>query len=533
MDNNNEFASAPRGDEHTENQQPQPAYTEPTAPQDAQTVSQEPAAPQAYDAAPAQPESPEPAAPYNEAPAAQAEQTPMAAEEPRTPYQTPVQHPMYQTPPQENGQPQQPPYADQTPPPQPPKKKKRANGPVIALCSVAAACLLFAGGAMLGHVVAGGNSPDNTSSATQAGNMPTVQIAQKPDYDPDNYDVVNGLAGEEIYKKVNPSIVSVISTSLDGGGTGSGVIMSADGYIITNNHVVEGAQAVAVQMSDGTKIEATVKGTDAKTDLAVLKIDTNIKLTAAEFGDSDELEPGEYAYAIGSPGGLELANTITGGRISAINRDITIDDRVMTLIQTDASINPGNSGGALINKYGQVVGITSAKLGISYYEGLGFAIPMNTAKEIVDQLIATGYIAGRPSIGITGQNISEQKAQYNNVPQGVYVYSVDERAAAAQQGLMAGDIITEVDGQQITTMDEINTIKEEKQAGDTLKIKVYRMSTGKFLDMSITLTDEHDLSDESAQSQQQEQQQQTPSQGEGGYSQYGDDQNPFSYYFNW
>ena len=146
---------------------------------------------------------------------------------------------------------------------------------------------------------------------------------------------------------------------------------------------------------------------------------------------------------------------------------------------------------------------------------------------------AVAYIAGRPSIGITGQNISEQKAQYNNVPQGVYVYSVDERAAAAQQGLMAGDIITEVDGQQITTMDEINTIKEEKQAGDTLKIKVYRMSTGKFLDMSITLTDEHDLSDESAQSQQQEQQQQTPSQGEGGYSQYGDDQNPFSYYFNW
>ena len=272
------------------------------------------------------------------------------AEEPRTPYQTPVQHPAYQAP-------YQAPHAEPAGQPQPPKKKKgRGKGIVIGLCSVAAACLLFAGGAVIGHIVSNnGGAP--AGGGTTAGSMPTVQISDTPEYDPDNYDVVNGLAGEEIYKKVSPSIVSVIAT----GGSGSGVIMSEDGYIITNNHVVEDAEQVMVQLSDGTQMPAEIIGTDEQTDLAVLKVEPDGTLTAAEFGNSDELQPGEYAYALGSPGGVQFANTITGGRISAINRDVTINDRVMTLIQTDASINPGNSGGALINKYGQVVGITSCQ----------------------------------------------------------------------------------------------------------------------------------------------------------------------------
>lgn len=455
-------------------------------------------------------------------------------EEPRTLYQTPVQHPEYQPPQAASDTAQQQDTAGGAP--QPPKPKKRHGKAVaIGLCSVAAACLLFAGGAVIGHLVSGDNGAAVSASAA-AGDTPTVQISSTPELDPDNYDVVNGLAGEEIYKKVSPSIVSVISTTANGMGSGSGVIMSADGYIITNQHVIADADQVTVQLSDGSQLQAEIVGQDEQSDLAVLKVEPESELTAAEFGDSDQLQPGEYAYAIGSPGGVQFANTITGGRISAINRDVTINDRVMTLIQTDASINPGNSGGALINKYGQVVGITSAKLSSSAFgeasiEGMGFAIPINTAKEIVDELIANGYVAGRPSLGITGTNLSAQRAAYMNVPQGVYVYSVDERAHAASEGLLAGDIITAVNGDEITTMDEINAVKEEMKAGDKLNITVYRMSAGQFIDLTITLTDAHDLSEDNGSTQQAEQQAPQEGQGENGYSQY--DQNPFSYFFGW
>lgn len=450
-------------------------------------------------------------------------------EEPRTPYQTPVQHPEYQPPRADAFDAAQQPFQEPLGGEQPPKKKKHGKTVVIGLCSVAAACLLFAGGALIGHLVSSdGGSAVSASAST--GDTPTVQISSVPELDPDNYDVVNGLAGEEIYKKVSPSIVSVISTTASGVGSGSGVIMSSDGYIITNQHVVVDADQVTVQLSDGTQLQAEVVGMDEQSDLAVLKVEPESELTAAEFGDSDALQPGEYAYAIGSPGGVQFANTITGGRISAINRDVTINDRVMTLIQTDASINPGNSGGALINKYGQVVGITSAKLSSSAFsdtsiEGMGFAIPINNAKEIVDELIANGYVAGRPSLGITGRNLTAQEAMSANVPQGVYVYSVDERANAANEGLLAGDIITAVEGNEITTMDEINAVKEEMKAGDKLDITVYRMSAGKFIDLTITLTDQHDLSDDSTAAQSETGQ----GQGENGYSQY--DQNPFYYFF--
>ena len=267
--------------------------------------------------------------------------------------------------------------------------------------------------------------------------------------------------------------------------TGSGFVLTEDGYIITNNHVVEGAQSVSVQLNDGTSLDATIVGTDEQTDLAVIKVSSSAELTAAEFGDSDELEPGEYAYAIGSPGGVQFANTITGGRISAINRDLTVNDRVMSLIQTDASINNGNSGGALINEYGQVVGITSAKLsgnafGSATVEGMGFAIPINTAKDIVDEIIQNGYVSGRPSIGITGRNVSSQDGSIS----GVQVYSIDSRAKAASEGLKVGDVITAVDGTPTPTMDEVNSVKADKKAGDKLTLSVYRISEDKTINLS-------------------------------------------------
>lgn len=418
------------------------------------------------------------------------------------------------------------------------KNRKFGRKPVLIAGSIAAACVLLVGGIAIGSSMSGG--ADNNSSSVSAtsvnSNLPSVNISSPSATSTSAND---GLSGEEIYAKVSPSVVSIQAVNLTSGegGTGSGVIMSADGYIITNNHVVvdenTGVQQdkITVYMSDGTSFPAEVIGLDEQTDLAVLKIGpAGTTLTPAEFGDSNSLLVGEEVYAIGSPGGLDLANTITGGHISALNRDITIDDRVMSLIQTDAAINPGNSGGALINKYGQVIGITSAKLGISYYEGLGFAIPMDTVKPIVDELIQNGYIAGRPQIGISGQNVSEQQSAAYGIPQGVRVINVDSRSNAAAAGVQANDIITGINGTEVTDMDGVNAVKDKLSAGDKITLTLYRISTGKTLTVSFALNDQHDLQgDDPALSQESEQSQY--SQGQDGQQYYN--QNPFNYFFGW
>lgn len=418
------------------------------------------------------------------------------------------------------------------------KNRKFGRKPVLIAGSIAAACVLLVGGIAIGSSMSGG--ADNNSSSVSAtsvnSNLPSVNISSPSATSTSAND---GLSGEEIYAKVSPSVVSIQAVNLTSGegGTGSGVIMSADGYIITNNHVVvdenTGVQQdkITVYMSDGTSFPAEVIGLDEQTDLAVLKIGpAGTTLTPAEFGDSNSLLVGEEVYAIGSPGGLDLANTITGGHISALNRDITIDDRVMSLIQTDAAINPGNSGGALINKYGQVIGITSAKLGISYYEGLGFAIPMDTVKPIVDELIQNGYIAGRPQIGISGQNVSEQQSAAYGIPQGVRVINVDSRSNAAAAGVQANDIITGINGTEVTDMDGVNAVKDKLSAGDKITLTLYRMSTGKTLTVSFALNDQHDLQgDDPALAQESEQSQY--SQGQDGQQYYN--QNPFNYFFGW
>ncbi len=508
-DQNNEQPTAENPNTMPQNEQPA------QAPQSEQPM-QQPQAEQTAETAP-QSEQPTEQAPQNDQP---------QAEEPRTPFQTPVQHPEFHQPQQQTGFGEVPPMSQK---PHTPKNKKHSRGLALGLCGVAAACLLFAGGAVVGNMAfTGSANSDSSTTASTSDSTPTLQINSKPTSDSsssaDNYDTTDGMAGEDIYKKVSPSVVSVISTTADGTGSGSGVIMSSDGYIITNNHVVADAQSVSVQLSDGTSLDAEIVGTDEQTDLAVIKVNPTTELTAAEFGDSDELEPGEYAYAIGSPGGVQFANTITGGRISAINRDLTVNDRVMTLIQTDASINNGNSGGALINKYGQVVGITSAKLsgnafGSATVEGMGFAIPINTAKDIVDELIQNGYVSGRPSIGITGQNVESSDGKVS----GVQVYSIDSRAKAASEGLQVGDVITAVDGTPTPTMDEVNTLKQDKKAGDKLTLSVYRISTGKTLNITITLTDSHDLEgdDPNAQTQQSQSSQNDNSQQNDGYGSYG------------
>ena len=521
MDDFNMNNKAPLNSSDQNNEQPA-AETRNTAPQNEQPAQ----APQSEQPAQA-PQSEQPMQqPQAEQPAQAPQSEQPQAEEPRTPFQTPVQHPEFRQAQQQTGFGEVPPMSQK---PHTPKNKKHSRGLALGLCGVAAACLLFAGGAVVGNMAFGGNANnDSGTSASTSDSAPTLQINSKPESDSsnssDNYDTADGMAGEDIYKKVNPSVVSVISTTAEGTGSGSGVIMSKDGYIITNNHVVDGAQSVSVQLSDGTSLDAEIIGTDEQTDLAVIKVTPTSDLTAAEFGDSDELEPGEYAYAIGSPGGVQFANTITGGRISAINRDLTVNDRVMTLIQTDASINNGNSGGALINKYGQVVGITSAKLsgnafGSATVEGMGFAIPINTAKDIVDELIQNGYVSGRPSIGITGQNVESADGKVS----GVQVYSIDSRAKAASEGLQVGDVITAVDGTPTPDMDKVNELKQDKKAGDKLTLSVYRISTGKTLNITITLTDSHDLegNDPNAQTQQSQSSQSDNSQQNDGYGSYG------------
>jgi serine protease Do len=488
-------------------------------------------------------------------------------ETPRTPYQTPVRgsdevhdqtlhsfdagsaHPA-QT--QTNGQPPYTTYEDWKQQ-QAQKKhggKKRGRTVALVIGGVAAAVLLFAGGAAVGSLASGqALTSSSQTSAVQSTNTvnenaPTVTISATPQSNQSDSSGV--LSGEQIFEKVNPSVVLITANYLRTSGVayGSGVVMTEDGYIITNAHVINDddngeADRLTVTLSDGVEYPATVVGSDTTSDLAVLKIEPTTALQTAEFGDSDALKTGQACYAIGSPSGAALSNSFTGGHISAINRDITIDDRVMTLIQTDASINPGNSGGALINEYGQVVGITNAKLGISYYEGLGFAIPINYAKTIIDELIVNGYVTGRPAVGITGWNLSAQRAAYNNVPQGVVVDSIDANAPAASEGLQPKDIITAVNGQTVTTMDEINAIKENMTAGDKLTLTVYRMSAGKSLDVTITLMDAHDLSSSSSTQSSTESSDGDSSgnyysnYGYGSYGNYGSSSNPFSSFFGY
>ena len=286
----------------------------------------------------------------------------------------------------------------------------------------------------------------------------------------------NSIPIPQIVTKVTPSVVGISSETPLGSATGTGIIMSQDGYIITNAHVVEDATSINVVIKNGDKMEectAQLIGEDNQTDLAVIKVDKT-GLATAEFGKSSDLMVGELAIAIGNPLGMDLAGSVTGGIISALNRDLTIEDRQLTLIQTDAAINPGNSGGPLVNSYGQVIGINSAKISSNYAEGLGFAIPIDDAKPIIDSLLSYGYVKGRPMIGISGSDISAVEARYYNMPQGVYIRAIEANTGAAKAGLKIGDIIVSVNGKKITSMDELNAIKKDHKAGDTVTLGIYR-----------------------------------------------------------
>ena len=305
-------------------------------------------------------------------------------------------------------------------------------------------------------------------------------------------DEEDALSLQDIYSTVIDSVVSISSMTSSGTSSGTGIIMSPDGYVITNHHVITGALVISVLTNDNQEYEAALVGSDEMSDLAVLKIDAR-GLQTAEFGDSSKLRVGDSVVAIGDPLGVQLRGTMTNGIISAINRDLTVGDRTMTLIQTNAALNNGNSGGPLINCYGQVIGINTVKMS-SYYtatasvEGLGFAIPISVAKPIIDELIENGYVAGRPAIGISGDSLPSYYRTYYRLPDGVYVTSVNEGSDAKAKGIREGDIVTAINGEKICSIDELNTVKNQYAAGDEVTLTIYR--SGAYYEVTVTLVDQ-------------------------------------------
>lgn len=310
------------------------------------------------------------------------------------------------------------------------------------------------------------------------------------------------LSVNQIAKKIGPSCVGIINKAklqpqkyfdpfsgryyyynnpyegeLIEQGSGSGIIISEDGYIVTNQHVIEDANEITVILNSGEECVATLIGADSKTDLAVLKINKK-GLQAAPLGDSNHVEVGDLAVAIGNPLGQELAGTVTAGVISAVNRKMTVDGRTYNLIQTDAAINPGNSGGALVNKYGQVIGINSIKMSQEGVEGIGFAIAMSEAKPIIDDLMSNGYVSGRPLIGITATESRN----------GLSVYSVAEGSGAKKAGIKEGDLILKAEGIVVKTVDELNTIKDKMSPGDKITLTIVR--EGELMEIKVELQED-------------------------------------------
>ncbi|MCC8160006.1 MAG: trypsin-like peptidase domain-containing protein [Oscillospiraceae bacterium] len=386
-----------------------------------------------------------------------------------------------------------------------PKKEKKQRVWLTAICSALAASIFTAGVFGTGmyftlkntdsvqtqSTIASAVTTESDSSSSSSAELTTYKNGKKV------------LTIPEIAAQVGPSVVGVINkttvstqkyydpfsgryyyssdsedTETVEQGSGSGIIFQEDGYIVTNQHVIDGADEVSVILNTGEEFTATIVGQDTKTDLAVLKIDPGTtELTAATLGDSTTVEVGELAVVIGNPMGQEFSGSVTSGIISAVNRTMTIDNRTYNLLQTDAAINFGNSGGALINQYGEVIGINSVKLSTTGVEGMGFAIAISEAKPIIEELMTSGYVTGRPFVGI-----SVKETSY-----GLFIAGVTEGSGADEAGLKAYDMILEVDGQKVSSTDEINEIRDSKQVGDYLTFKILR--DGETMEIQVRLTE--------------------------------------------
>ncbi len=351
------------------------------------------------------------------------------------------------------------------------------------------------------------NFDKETEPVTEEKEETPEGVIPLPDTDKDEFSSEGSIELEELpkdknntgkyttqyaYKKVAESTIGVVC--YDKGFTGepasqgTGIVITEDGYIATNSHVIGDSRTaynVQVVTNDGTTYEAKVVGYDSRTDLAVLKVNAK-NLTPAEFCDSDLVEVGIDVIAVGNPGGMDFQNSLTRGVVSALNRELGLSAQV-TYIQTDAAINPGNSGGPLSNMYGQVIGITTAKISSEAVEGMGFAIPSRTVKEIVDDLMSQGYVSNRVRLGISGQAVSSAMQQYYDLPKGILIGEISEGGPCDNTELKVNDIITKIDDEEIDDFSDVYEILAKHKPNDKVVLTVYRNDTGKTLEITITL----------------------------------------------
>lgn len=324
-----------------------------------------------------------------------------------------------------------------------------------------------------------GQLPSGTTEADSSGGTETAQPVRES-----FADTIDAIKDSVVAINVYGTAYDYFYREYPTEGAGSGVIISPDGYIVTNNHVVTGGNSITVFLQDGTDYPARVVGSDETGDLAVLKIDAK-GLTAAKIGNSSTLRVGDVAIAVGNPLG-ELQGTVTKGIISALDRELTIDNRTMTLLQTDAAINPGNSGGGLFDSNGTLIGIVCAKSSSGNAEGLGFVIPIDIAKPIFDDLIDYGYVTGRPTLGLTTVDISNNISAWQNGVDwiGVYVSEVTEDGPADAAGIKRVDYIHSVDGKVISSTSELEAAVSAKSVGDRVELEIWRGSSR----MTVTVT---------------------------------------------
>ena len=410
-----------------------------------------------------------------------------------------------------------------------PVKKNRLGLKIIAL---ALCCALLGGAAGGGAVWAATRAGGENESEINVSSRPVTQVALR------NVDGKTQMSDAEIYAANVNSVVSIRTSATAGynffgqpvqsASAGSGFILSKDGYILTNYHVVKGAETVTVTMYNGDEYSAAYIGGEEDYDIAVIKVEA-AELPAVTLGDSAALNVGDHVLAIGNPLG-ELTFSMSGGMVSCVDRAINVDGTPFNMIQTDTSINPGNSGGPLFNQYGEVVGIVSAKYSQSSngttVEGLGFAIPMNDVFSMVKDIMANGYVSNRAYLGITPQTMTESwAAQYHyDVDAGVFITYVEPDSAADKAGLKMGDVITKVDGTDIKSVEDLNLAKKKYSAGDTADLEVYRP------DGTITVEVTWGAAPREEQTQRQETQQ-NPNSGNNGGNGQMDPFDMFRYFF--
>ena len=375
---------------------------------------------------------------------------------------------------------------------------------VLAVFVIAATALLFSSGVnallpMLSEKLPpeGGQSMeeffeeyfDESQSAAWTNSMPRAETGTGVELALTPRPAEGALELAEVYERCGPSVVA-ITTVVETGKYlwGSGIIMTEDGYILTNSHVLEGAVSATVTLWDDREYEASLVGADSASDVAVIKIEA-VGLPAAEFC-GDTVTVGEAVAAIGNPLGPELRGTMTNGIISALSRDISYTNHPMTLIQTNVAINEGNSGGPLLNMYGQVVGITSMKLVSSYagssIDGIGFAIPVETIKEVADALIRDGRVLGRPALGVTVGAVPAKAAEYYDIPDGLYVISVNPGSGAEAVGVRRGDIVVSADGEHVSEIGDLAAVIDRKEIGQTVSLELYRDGEMIYLDVELS-----------------------------------------------